>query len=170
MWNATFKTGLNSSKYGIHTFSFISPSTGTHERNKSTSSRLSGFIAIGRALQPSEVAWICLASENGLKGNWRQKDNFFYHAQILFSTFFWRIRRFSTSIAAQNGGVSGFCSLWRMIWGRHARASHIEAVFLIDVCREYWVSEETAKQQRTYPQQHLFLLIPDIIRHSRVLI
>ena len=34
---------------------------------------------------------------------------------ILFR--FWAI-----SIAAQNGKVSGhFCSLWRMIWGRHAR-------------------------------------------------
>ena len=88
MWNATFKTGLNSSKYGIHTFSFISPSTGTHERNKSTSSRLSGFIAIGRALHPSEVAWICLESENGLKGNWRQKDKFFfYHAHYCFPLF-----------------------------------------------------------------------------------
>lgn len=34
-----------------------------------------------------------------------------------------------------------------MIWGTHARAPHIEAVFLTDVCREYRVRENTANNE-----------------------
>lgn len=102
-----------------------------------------------------------------LKENWRQKITFFYlHFRsytIIFSTFFlaWYpsfMREFIPILGHQH--CTAFCSFWRMVWGRHARVPLIlEAVFLSDVCREYWVREETAKQRRKFSQQHLFLLI-----------
>ena len=64
------------------------------------------------------------------------------------------------------------------LWGRHARASNIEAVFLTDVCREYQVCEETAKQVNEENKLSTAAIVsldyeisaPHIIRHSRVLI
>ena len=107
--------------------------------------------------------------------------NFFFSGiSVVFlpKTKMFLFRFGAISIAAQNGGTSGhFYRLWPMIWGRHARTPHIEAVFRL----MFVMNIESAKTRQSNEENNknstcVYLVSLDyeisvshITRHSRLL-